>query len=494
MSVKSKRLQVAVIGRPNVGKSTLFNQLTGTRKAIVRDEPGVTRDIHQGKSDWCGVTFDLYDTGGITEGQEKVWNQKIKEQALKAAAAADKIILVLDGKYGLNPEDRDLAIRVKTLNKPVLAVVNKIDLPKNFELALSEFYILGYHDMVAASFEHKHNLDVILDWTVKDQERNMEDLATKAVKLAIVGKPNAGKSTLVNSFLNEERVVVSPIAGTTVDSIEVPFWRGDKEYVLIDTAGLRRRAKRLDQVEQLSAIKTQDTVRMSDVLVLVIDGLDGPSVQDARIVELALENHKAVILAINKVDIAQNQVPEFRKKLTQQTADVFHFFRDIPMVFISAKTKKGIPELFDMIEHVWKCLNFKVSTRVINDFFLEVIKQAPAPSFRGNDIKFFYITQTGQKPPSFMTFVNEPKGLNNGYRRFVINKIKEHFKLKGIPVRLYAKKRMRTRTNIKIEESLKDGAMPRLSGKNMKTLKKNSAGDFDGGFEGDFSDDYGDMN
>lgn len=460
-SPRPQRMRVAIIGRPNVGKSTLFNQLTRSRKAIVRDEPGVTRDIHLGRADWCGVGFDVFDTGGITSGTERLWNAKIKTQALKAAKAADKIILVLDGKYGLNPEDHDLARHVQRLGRPVIAVVNKIDQPKNLELALFDFYILGLKNLVGASFEHKHNIDAILDWLIEGQERNITNENTEApVRLAIIGKPNAGKSTLINSLLNEERVVVSPVAGTTVDSIEIPFTRGDLQYVLIDTAGMRRRAKRNEKVEQLSVFKTEDTIEQADVLILMVDGLVGPSQQDARIVQLALENHKAVIIGINKIDIAEKSIPQFRYKARENISSVFHFFPDIPVVYLSALNKRGVSDLFKVVESVWKALNIRISTRQINDFFWEVIKQAPAPSFRGNDIKFFYITQTNQRPPSFMTFVNEPKGVTSSYRRFVINKIKAHFSLKGIPVRLYAKKRVAKKTLQKIQAELESDFGP----------------------------------
>lgn len=468
----NKRLQVAIIGRPNVGKSTLYNQLTGTRQAIVRDEPGVTRDIQQGKSDWCGVTFNIFDTGGITSGTEKVWNQEIKLKALQAASMSDKIVLVLDGKYGLNPEDRDLAIQVNKLGKPVIAVINKIDEPKNFEIGLSEFYGLNFKTMVAASFEHKHNLDVILDFIIEGQERNLDDLVDNNMKLAIVGKPNAGKSTLTNSLMGEERVIVSPVAGTTVDSIQVTFTRGEHEYTLIDTAGMRRHAKRAHEVEQLSAFKAEDAVERADVLILVVDGIDGPSQQDARIVELAFEHQKPVILAINKIDLIEKKGDDYRHKMKETVKEVFHFYSDIPVIFMSAQTKRGLGDLFAAIDRVRSQLNLKISTRDINDFFNSVIKLAPSPSFRGNDIKFFYITQTNQKPPSFMTFVNEPRGVTNSYRRFVIKKIKEHYDLRGIPVRLYAKKRKKSQPKSHHEVSEKDNYTPKNAPKREMSLEE----------------------
>jgi GTP-binding protein len=308
------RLKVGIFGRPNVGKSTLFNQITETRKAVVRDQPGVTRDVHYGKADWRGVYFDIFDTAGVTGGENEVWSKSIREQALKALESADKIIFVLDGKFGLNPEDRDLALHVSRLGKPTLVVVNKLDDRSQVDIGLSEFYELGFDSLLPASFEHKRGLDELLNWIVEGEERNTPTEELNIIRMAVVGKPNAGKSTLVNSLLGEERVVVSPQAGTTVDSVEVPFKRGEQDYILVDTAGLRRHAKRNDYVELISALKSEESVLEADILLLMIDGTLGPSVQDSRIVELALTRHRAVILVINKIDIAEKKIPRFREK------------------------------------------------------------------------------------------------------------------------------------------------------------------------------------
>ncbi|CAM5998651.1 unnamed protein product [Sphagnum balticum] len=439
------KLRIAIFGRPNVGKSTLFNQITGTRKAVVKDQPGVTRDIHMGRAEWRSVHFELFDTAGVTQGGDKAWSAGIREQALKAIASADRIIFVLDGKYGLNPEDKDLAQHVKRLNKPVIAVVNKIDDPSENEIFLSEFFELGFKDLVAASFEHKYGLEEVLDWVIEGQEMNSETLAAQ-IRLAVVGKPNAGKSTLINALLGETRVVVSPEAGTTIDSIEVPFTRNGQEFVLVDTAGLKRHAKRADHVELISAFKAEESIVESDILLLMVDSLMGPTHQDSRIVELALKHHRAVILVMNKVDLAEAKIPRFRETSRKQIEDTFHYYSDIPIAFISAKTGKGVDKLFQLIEKTWRQINIKVSTREINDFFFTVIRQAPSPSWRGNDIKFYYITQTNQRPPAFMAYVNEPRGISNSYKRFVISKIKEKYDLVGIPLRLYPKKKRRADT------------------------------------------------
>jgi GTP-binding protein len=443
---KTKKLMVAIFGRPNVGKSTLFNQITGTRKAVVKDQPGVTRDVQYGKGEWCGVHFSIFDTAGVTEGGDKAWSAAIRERALASLEGADKVLFIVDGKFGLNPEDRDLARYVKRLDKPMLTVVNKIDEIKNNDVGLSEFYELGLEPMLPASFEHKLGLDETLDWIIEGQEQAPEEDLVNTIRLAVVGKPNAGKSTLVNALLGEERVVVSSEAGTTIDSVEVPFSRNGQEFMLIDTAGLRRHAKRLDHVELVSAFKAEESVIEADILLLMIDGTEGPTHQDSRIVELALTKHRAVILVINKIDICEGKIPRFRETLRANIEETFHYYADIPVVFISAKTTRGVDKLFSTIEQVWAQLNKKISTQDINEFFFTIIRQTPSASFRGNDIKFYYITQTKQRPPSFMAFVNEPRGVNNSYKRFITSKIKEHYNLVGIPVRLYPKKRRRGAT------------------------------------------------
>lgn len=434
-------LKVAVIGRPNVGKSTLFNKLTQTRHAIVRDEPGVTRDVQRGVVHWDGYEFEIYDTAGITDDESKAWSTEIRKKAIRASESADLILLILDGKTGLNPEDEDLVRMIKALRKPFLTVVNKVDNPENADLQLADFYQLGCDPMYAASFEHKRGLDEILDWIIQGVDKEVADRQDDRIRLAIIGKPNAGKSTLANTLLGKDEFVVSPVAGTTIDSVNRPFeWEGEK-FLLIDTAGVRRHARRSHEVEHLSALKARETIKQADLLVLVIDGLIGPSQQDARIIELAQEQHKAVIIAMNKEDVASAKIPKFRDTTLDRVAQEFHFYADIPVVFISAKTKRGLGDLFKCIKDVWEKLNRRISTKDINEFFVRVIRQAPSPIYQGNDVKFYYITQTRQRPPSFMAYVNAPQGITSSYRRFLVNRIKDEFSLKGVPIRIYPKKR-----------------------------------------------------
>lgn len=442
-------LKVAIFGRPNVGKSTLFNQLTETRRAVVKDQPGVTRDVQRGTAEWCGVKFELFDAAGVSADSSEVWSRSARDKALSSAKEADKVVFVLDGKYGINPEDQELSRFVKQLQKPVLAVVNKLDNLDGHDLGLAEFYALGFDDLLAVSFEHKLNVDELLDWIIDGEDKNRGDEEDKVIRLGVFGKPNAGKSTLVNQILGEERSIASSKAGTTVDSIEEEFEKDGQRFRIIDTAGLRRHAKRQDAVEYVSAKKAEQTIEESDLLLLVIDGLVGSSQQDARLIELALSHHKPSILVVNKVDEAEKKIPALRKTTRERIAWDFHFFKDVPIVFVSAKTGKGMDQLFSLIQSIWKKVNRRISTPELNQFLFDVIRKAPAPSYNNKDIKFYYMTQTQQRPPAFMTFVNDPRGVNKAYRRFVIARLKEQYDLSGVPVRIYPKKRRHIRQIVK---------------------------------------------
>jgi len=456
--------RVALVGRPNVGKSTLFNKITGTRRAVVKDQPGVTRDIQAGLADWRGLDFEVLDTGGVVDDLD-MWSPEVTKRALKAAETADCVIFVLDGKYGLHPDDKILANYLKQLKKPVLPIVNKIDRREDIPEKTAEFYELGFDSLMGASFEHKISLAEILDWIFETVNKSDSAVGTDAdsdfvtvstpdaiskgfdvnspLTLTVVGKPNAGKSSIVNKLLGEDRVIVSPIAGTTVDSVTVHFEFKGKPYTLIDTAGLRRRVKREEDVERISAYKSEESIEKAQIVLVVIDAVLGPAGQDARIVELALNKNKAVILVMNKVDLAESKHPEFRKWARERVEQAFHFFPDIPVTFISAKTGKGLNDLFQEIDRVWEKLKTQISTKECNDFLSRVIRMAPAPRYGSNDVRFYYMTQTKQIPPSFLMFVNEPMGLTDSYRRYVTNQIKEQFDLKGIPIRIYFKKRER---------------------------------------------------
>lgn len=431
-SLKLKR--VALVGRPNVGKSTLFNRLTRSRKAVVKDERGVTRDIQMENTEWWGKNFEIVDTGGLSEEREG-FTPLIRQQVVEFLHSADLIVFIVDGRDGILPEDRDAFRVVKQSGKPYLLVVNKCDRTTESDQYLPDFYELSENPLPAA-FEQDFGIDHVVEWIIANLGE--EDAKPReGFRVCIIGKPNAGKSSIVNRLLGEQRVLVSPTAGTTVDSIEVPFEMNGQEYILIDTAGLRRAGKQKDGVEVLSGFKSRDAIHQADLVLLVIDSEVGPSNQDSRLIEFCVERHKAIIVVANKSDLAKDQHEDYRAWFRERVAFEFHFFADIPLVFTSAKTGAGMDSLFNKIEDVRSKLAIRISTSKLNKFFTEVIKMAPAPVYGVHDVKFYYLTQTNQAPPSFIAFANHPEGVTPAYRRFLVKKIQENWDLKGIPLRIF---------------------------------------------------------
>ncbi|WP_413574522.1 ribosome biogenesis GTPase Der [Bdellovibrio sp. HCB290] len=438
--------KVAIIGRPNVGKSTLFNIITETRKAVVKNQAGVTRDIMIEPVDIWGKQFDLIDTGGITEAGD-IFSKLIKEQVSEFLHSVDYIIAVMDGRAGLIPEDRDIIRVAKQTGKPFLLVINKVDSAQDEEMAKTDFYEFGV-DIISAAFEQRRGIGQILEWVV-DQIPEQKFTYDKGMKIAIVGKPNVGKSSICNRILGVNRMMVSDIAGTTIDAVDSPFIYNEKNYTLVDTAGLRKSRRREEDLEIISAFKSQESIRRADLILLMIDGTQGPSDQDARIMQSILEDHKGVIVVANKSDIGGAEIPEYRKTFREQCERVFHFFTDVHIVFTSAKSGQGIDDLFEMIEKVSEQINFRIPTREMNDFFFETIRKTPAPVWGTTNVKFYYVTQTYQRPPAFIAFANHPDGVTNSYRRFLIKHIKEKWDLHGLPIRIFC---MKSRRGANIEE------------------------------------------
>lgn len=432
--------KVAIIGRPNVGKSTLFNILTDSRKAVVKNQPGVTRDIMVEPVSIWGKSFDLIDTGGVTEASD-LFSKLIKEQVTEFLFSVDFIVAVMDGRAGLLPEDRDIIKLAKQTGRPMLLVINKVDRQHEEDLLKADFYEFGL-DVVAASFEQRRGVSDVLEWIVK-----MVPEAPKTVndgtRIAMVGKPNVGKSSLCNCLLGTHRMLVSDVAGTTIDSVDSPFEYNDEKYIIVDTAGLRRQSRREDGLEIISAFKSQESIRRADIVLLVVDGTIGPTEQDAKIMQAILEDHKGVILVANKSDLGQTEVEHYKQTFLSQVAKVFHFFVDVPVVFTSAVKGHGIDQLFAEIESVTRKMNFKVTTSELNDFFFETIRKAPAPVWGTTNVKFYYLTQTYQKPPAFIAFANHPDGVDNAYRRFLIKNLKDRFDLHGTPIRIFCMKSRR---------------------------------------------------
>ncbi len=434
--------KVAIIGRPNVGKSTLFNILTDSRKALVKNQPGVTRDIIIEPVDVWGKQFDLIDTGGVTEASD-LFSKLIKEQVSEFLQTVDLIVAVMDGRVGLIPEDRDIIKLAKETGKPFLLVINKVDRQQDEDIFKADFYEFGI-DVIAASFEQRRGVGDVLQWIVSQVPENTGNVHEGA-RIAIVGKPNVGKSSICNCLLGTNRMLVSDVAGTTIDSVDSPYVFNDRKYILVDTAGLRRSARREEHLEIISAFKSQESIRRADIVLLMVDGLIGPTEQDAKIMQSILEDHKGVILVANKSDLGKQEIPEYRKKFHEQVARTFHFFEDVPVVFTSAKYGHGIEDLFAMIESVSERMHARISTSDLNDFFFQTIRKAPSPVWGTTNVKFYYLTQTFQVPPAFIAFANHPDGVSNAYRRFLIKNIKEHFDLPGIPVRIFCMKTSRGR-------------------------------------------------
>ena len=456
--------RLAIVGRPNVGKSTFFNLVTETRKAVVKNRPGVTRDIQSEMAEWVGKEFEVLDTGGITDAQD-TFSKLIKEQVTEILSAVDCAVMVVDGRAGLCPEDRDMVRLLKEHNIPFSILVNKIDHPRDDALASAEFYEFGV-EVFPCSFEQRFGVPEVLDWVLANlPEQSME--VREGLTIAIVGKPNAGKSSLCNQLLGENRMLVSEIAGTTVDSIDSELIYNDKKYILIDTAGLRRPAKRRDDVEILSAFKSRDSIRRAQLVLLMIDIVEGPSDQDARMLEDILRQHKAVIVVANKCDIAESEMDAYRSSFRAKIEHVFHFFVDVPVCFISAKTKLGIKKLFEEIESINEKMATRISTKKLNDFFFDVIRKAPAPVYGAYNVKFYYLTQTKQTPPSFIAFANYPDGVHNAYRRFLKKRLAEEFGLEGIPLRIFVMQRAKRKKTR--EEEIYETSNPSFHNEDYET-------------------------
>jgi GTP-binding protein len=442
MPLRNEIPRVAIIGRPNVGKSTLFNILTDSRKAVVKDQAGVTRDILIEACEVWGKHFEIIDTGGITEAKD-VFSKLIKEQVTEFLQSVDLLLLVVDGRVGLVPEDRDIVRIAKETGRPFLIIINKVDSLQDEDQTKLDFYEFGT-DLIVTSFEQRKGLAQALEWLHKNLPEQTESLK-EGVTIAIVGKPNVGKSSMVNCLLGENRMLVSDIAGTTVDAVDSPFVYEGKKYILVDTAGLRKSAKRDEDVEIIAAFKAQESIRKADIILLMIDGTMGPTDQDARIMQSIIEDHKAVIVVANKSDLGRTQVADYRTSFQEQCQRVFHFFEDVPIVFTSAKTTFGVRELLEKIEWVSEKIAGRISTRDLNDFFFQAIRGAPAPFYGNTNVKFYYLTQTLQQPPAFIAFANHPDGVDNSYRRFLTKRLKDHFDLTGIPIRIFVMKSRSTR-------------------------------------------------
>ena len=432
---------VAVVGRPNVGKSTLFNALIGQRLSIVKDTPGVTRDRIFAECEWCGRKFMLADTGGIEPRSDDVILSQMRRQAQLAIEQADVIVLVTDLRAGVTANDADVAVMLQKSGKPVVLCVNKCDTPGEVPAEFYEFYNLGLGDPIAVSSVHGHGtgdlLDAVTALLPPDEEEEEE---REIIRVAIIGKPNAGKSSLVNRIAGEERTIVSDIAGTTRDAVDTPIHNAHGDFVFIDTAGLRRRSRVDDAIEKYSVLRAEMAVERADVCVILIDGVEGFTEQDSKVAGIAHEQGKACIIAVNKWDAVEKDdktMDRMRKKLMED----FSFMGYAPFIFLSAKTGQRVDRLFDLIKYVYQQNSMRISTGMLNDVLAQATARVQPPTDKGRRLRIYYMTQPSTRPPTFVCFVNRADLFHFSYQRYLENQIRETFGLEGTPVRFVIRER-----------------------------------------------------
>lgn len=426
---------VAVVGRPNVGKSTLFNKLIGQRLSIVEDTPGVTRDRIFAECEWCGRKFMLADTGGIEPKTDDVILAQMREQAQLAIDQADVIILVTDLRAGVTANDQSVASMLQKSGKPVVLCVNKCDTPGAPPADFYEFYNLGLGDPIAVSSVHGMGtgdlLDAVLEYLPDNEEVEEEK---DVIKVAVIGKPNAGKSSLINCIAGEQRSIVSSIAGTTRDAIDTHISNKYGDFIFIDTAGLRRKSKVDDAIERYSVLRAQMAVERADVCVIMIDGVEGFTEQDSKVAGIAHENGKACIIAVNKWDAVEKDdktMDKMRKKLMND----FSFMPYAPFIFLSAKTGQRVERLYELIKFVSEQNSLRIKTGMLNDVLAQATSRVQPPSDKGKRLRIYYVTQASTNPPTFVFFVNRAELFHFSYQRYLENQLRETFGLEGTPVR-----------------------------------------------------------
>lgn len=441
MEKNGKKPIVAVVGRPNVGKSTLFNVLAGEKISIVKDTPGITRDRIYADIQWLNWNFTLVDTGGIEPDSKDVILSQMREQAEVAVATADVIIFLVDVKQGLVDADAKVADMLRRSHKPVVLVVNKVDSFQKYEADVYEFYNLGIGDPLPISAANRLGLGEMLDAvTALFDEEDFVDEEDDRPRIAIVGKPNVGKSSIINKITGENRVIVSDIAGTTRDAIDTEVVYNDKEYVFIDTAGLRRKNKIKEELERFMIIRTVSAVERADVVVLVIDAVEGVTEQDAKIAGIAHDRGKGIIVAVNKWDALEKDDKTIYR-FTEKVRNTLSFMTYAEIIFISAKTGLRLNKLFETIDMVIENQSLRIATGVVNEIVTEAVALQQPPSDKGKRLKIFYTTQVGVKPPTFVIFVNDKELMHFSYVRYLENKIRDAFGFKGTSLKFIIRER-----------------------------------------------------
>ena len=436
-----KKPVVAVVGRPNVGKSTLFNVLAGDMISIVKDTPGVTRDRIYADCTWLDHAFTLIDTGGIEPDTKDIILSQMREQAEIAIATADVILFIVDVRQGMTDSDSKVADMLRKSRKPVVLAVNKVDNPAKFGNDVYEFYNLGIGDPVAISAASRLGLGDLLDEVVAHfPEGSGDEEEDDRPRVAIVGKPNVGKSSIINKLLGENRVIVSDIAGTTRDAVDTEIVRNGTEYVFIDTAGLRRKSKIKEELERYSIIRTVTAVERADVVLMVIDAKEGVTEQDAKIAGIAHERGKGMIIAVNKWDAIEKNDKTIYEH-TQKIKDTLSFMPYAELLFVSAKTGQRLNKIYDMIDMVIESQTMRIPTGVLNEILTEAVAMQQPPSDKGKRLRIYYMTQVAVKPPTFVMFVNDKELTHFSYTRYIENKIREAFGFRGTALRFINRER-----------------------------------------------------
>lgn len=428
---------VAIIGRPNVGKSMLFNKLTGQRTSIVEDTPGVTRDRIYGDCEWCGRVFRLVDTGGIEPGTDSDMLRFMRRQAEIGIELADAIIMVADVRTGVTAADQDVATMLRKSGKPVALAVNKCDSIGPTNPDVFDFYCLGIGDLFEISAVHGHGTGDLLDWVLANiPEDDGVDEDDGRIKVAIVGKPNVGKSSLLNRILREERVIVSDVAGTTRDAIDSYFENETGKYCFIDTAGMRRRSKVDDAIEKYSNMRSINAIDRADVCLILIDAQEGVTEQDTKIAGLVHEAGKAAIIVVNKWDAVADKETNTMRDQEQKVRAGLSYMLYAPVIFLSALTGSRLDKLFPMIQSVYAQNTSRITTGALNSLLADATSRVQPPTDKGRRLKIYYMTQAGTKPPHFVIFCNDARLFHFSYQRYLENQIREVFGLQGTPVRI----------------------------------------------------------
>jgi len=428
---------VAIVGRPNVGKSTLFNRLVGMRQAITDETAGVTRDRHYGRCEWCGTEFSVVDTGGYTVNSDDIFEEEIRKQVRIAIKEADAIMFMVEVETGITDFDSEIADILRRTEKPVFLVVNKVDTGLRM-YDVYQFYSLGLGDPFSISSANGGGTGDLLDAVVKvlPQEKKEAGEEEHIPRIAIVGKPNVGKSSLTNALLGEERNIVTPIAGTTRDSIESHYNKFGHEFILIDTAGLRKKTKVTEDLEFYSVMRSVRAIENADICILMVDALSGLEAQDMSIFNLIIRNRKGCVVAVNKWDTVEkdgNTMKEYRKAIAQKLAP----FSDVPVVFTSVLNKQRILDVLDAVDETYGNYSQKIPTRQLNDTMLEEIEAFQPPMYKGKIVKIKFITQLPTQFPSFAFFCNLPQYIKDPYKRFLENKLRSHWNFKGCPIQIF---------------------------------------------------------